>query len=77
MLKTTGPLLLSDVYENLTPEEKETVYLIPAKNVTPFDVEQIKLVKAGIKNKELEKCLQEAYAVHYFTYAWGVALWRK
>jgi hypothetical protein len=46
------------------------MHLIPAKYVTPFDSIQIRQVRAGIENEELENCLQEAYAVHYFTNAW-------
>jgi mannosyltransferase OCH1-like enzyme len=70
ILHTTGPLMLSEVYENLAPEEKEPVYLIPAKHVTPFDICQIAQLKAGVENEELENCLQEAYAVHYFSNTW-------
>lgn len=70
ILNTTGPLVLSNLYESLSPNEKEEINLIPAKYVTPFDGEQIKLIKAGIENDELENCLNEAYAVHYFTNLW-------
>jgi mannosyltransferase OCH1-like enzyme len=69
-MNTTGPFMYSRLYESLNPKEKESVYLIPAKYVTPFDGHQIKLVKAGIENDELERCLDEAYAVHYFTCTW-------
>jgi mannosyltransferase OCH1-like enzyme len=70
ILHTTGPLMLSEVYENLAPEEKEPVYLIPAKHAMPFDIYQIAQLKAGVENEELENCLQEAYAVHYFSNTW-------
>jgi len=72
ILNTTGPLMLSEIYENMA--EKETIYLIPAKYITPFDNIQIQQVKAGIDNDELEKCLQEAYAIHYFTTSWVPSL---
>jgi mannosyltransferase OCH1-like enzyme len=70
ILHTTGPLMLSDIYENLSIGEKASVCLIPAKYVTPFDCAQIAQVKAGMENDELENCLQEAYAIHYFTNSW-------
>jgi len=70
ILKTTGPLMLSEVYENMTNKEKKEVYLIPAKYVTPFNNVQIEQVKAGVENDELENCLQDAYAIHYFSTTW-------
>lgn len=70
ILHTTGPLMLSEIYENMNEKEKESIYLIPAKYITPFDVIQIQQVKAGVENEELENCLQEAYAIHYFTTSW-------
>lgn len=74
VLNTTGPLMLSSVYESLSKEEKEDVFLIPAKYVTPFDSRQIEQVKNGVRNEELENCMKEAYAVHYFTNGWLTAL---
>jgi mannosyltransferase OCH1-like enzyme len=70
ILNTTGPLMLSEVYESMSEAEKEDVYLISAKHVTPFDRRQIEQVKAGIENEELENCLQNAFALHYFTTTW-------
>jgi hypothetical protein len=68
--KTTGPWNLIDLYEQSTTEEKTTVYLIPDKYVTPFDVMQARQFRMGEDSEELEKCLQEAYAVHYFFNGW-------
>jgi mannosyltransferase OCH1-like enzyme len=73
ILKTTGPLMISDVFEHLSPDEKNTVHLIPAKYVTPYDVNQAKQVRAGASNDELTACIKEAYAVHYFSYTWGTS----
>lgn len=70
ILNTTGPLMLSNLYDSLPTQEKEEIHLIPAKFVTPFDARQIRLVKAGVENEELEACLEEAYAIHYFSNAW-------
>jgi len=70
VLNTTGPLMVSNLYEKLQEVEKKQISLIPAKYVTPFDSMQIQLVKAGVINDELEKCLDEAYAIHYFTNLW-------
>lgn len=70
ILNTTGPLMLSRLYTNLPKIEMQQIYLIPAKYVTPFDSIQIQQVKSGVQNEELEECLQEAYALHYFTNLW-------
>jgi mannosyltransferase OCH1-like enzyme len=68
--KTTGPWNLIDLYEQATEEEKASVYLIPDKYVTPFDVMQARQLRMGVENEELENCLKEAYAVHYFFSSW-------
>ena len=70
VLNTTGPWKLMDLYDDLSPREQEDIYLIPAKYVTPFDVPQAFRVRAGEESDELEKCLDEAYAVHYFFGNW-------
>ena len=70
IMYTTGPLMLSNLYENLSNIDQDDIYLLPAKYITPFDAIQIKQVRAGIVNQELENCLKDAYAVHYFTNLW-------
>jgi mannosyltransferase OCH1-like enzyme len=73
ILNTTGPLMVSRVYESLSQEDRESVHLIPAKNVTPYDTDQIRQINSGIRSEELDNCLKEASAIHYFTYTWGTA----
>jgi mannosyltransferase OCH1-like enzyme len=70
VLNTTGPFRLIELYNDLSEEEKKQIYLVPAKYVTPFDGQQAKLVRMGVKNQDLENCLEEAYAIHYFISAW-------
>ena len=70
VLNTTGPWKLIDLYYDLTKEEQHDIYLIPAKYVTPFDVPQSFRVRRGEISDELEQCLEEAYAVHYFFGNW-------
>jgi hypothetical protein len=50
--------------------EIQKLYLIPDKYVTPFDVMQARRFRLGEESDDLEKCLQEAYAVHYFFNGW-------
>lgn len=70
ILHTTGPLMLSNLYSDLTEGEKAKICLLPAKFVTPFDGNQVIQVKQGVVNDELENCLKEAYALHYFYNMW-------
>ncbi len=70
VLETTGPQMMSQLYASLSPDEKSEILLLAPKHVTPFDLMQMNLVKAGIENDELEACLDEAYAVHYYSNSW-------
>ena len=70
VLNSTSPWMLIDLYWLLSDKERDDVYLIPDKYVTPFDVPQANIVRQGVETEELEKCLSEAYAVHYFTGLW-------
>ena len=67
---TTGPYLLVELYGNLTDGEKRDIHLIQAKYVSPFTGEEAMLVRTGTINEELETCLEDAYAVHYFCSNW-------
>lgn len=70
VLKTTSVEMLTCIYDHLSILDKNQIKLLPAKNVAPFDHRQLNALKAGVENDELEKCLEEAYAVHYYTYLW-------
>ena len=70
VLHSTGPWMLMELYNQLTEKEKSEIYLIPDKYVTPFDVNQAGLVVQGDDTEELNQCLSEAYAVHYFYGLW-------
>lgn len=67
----TGPGMLVELYYRLPPEERESIYLIPAKYVSPFDIDQAQRLRLGDTSDELENCLDEAYAVHYFFSNWS------
>lgn len=70
VMSTTGPWALIKLYEKLKEEEKKNIYLIPAKYVTPFDGLQTHLFLNGLQTQELEDCLEEAHAIHYFFNDW-------
>lgn len=71
VLKTTGPWKVMDVYYRSSLKEREDVYLIPKEYVTPFDFNQARrFIKGKERSSELENCLKDAYAVHYFFSNW-------
>ncbi len=70
VLKTTGPWMLVNTYNELNPFEKANVHLIPVRYVTPFNIDQARRFLSGDRSDELENCLSDAYAVHYFFGGW-------
>jgi len=70
VLETTGPRMMSQLYDSLSHDEKSDILLLAPKYVTPFDLRQIEMLKTGIRNEELESCLAEAYAIHYYSNSW-------
>lgn len=70
VLMTTGPWRLIDLYCQLSQEEKDAIYLIPAKYVTPFNYEESRRFIQGEISEELGQCLESAYAVHFFFGDW-------
>ena len=73
VLSTTGPWIISELHDELTKQEQKNIYLIPAKYVTPFTLPQARRVRMGERSEELENCLEEAYAVHYFFGGWVIS----
>jgi mannosyltransferase OCH1-like enzyme len=68
VLNTTGPWMLGELYQKF--EDKNSIYLIPAKFVSPFTKMEAETVFNGAQSEHLEEKLQEAYAVHYFFGTW-------
>ena len=62
---------LMRLYAGLSEAEKAEVYLLPKEQVTPFDFHQARrAILEKEESEELEDCLKEAYAVHYFFSDW-------
>lgn len=73
VLQTTGPWKLIKLYKTLDDIEKKQIFIIPSKYVSPFNVSQSRrFLLNKERSNELESCLSEAYAVHYF-----FGYWRK
>lgn len=71
VFNVTGPYALIRLYDTLTMQEKENIYLIPAKYVSPFTGSEAEEVRLGVKEQRLEDCLEEAYAIHYYFSNWA------
>jgi mannosyltransferase OCH1-like enzyme len=71
VLLSTGPLMITTLYESLTKEEKENVHIIPSCFLSPFSHrDTMSILIEGSESNELEQKLEHAYAVHYFFYEW-------
>ena len=70
IMNTAGLGKLVSLYQELDDGDKSKIYLIPAKYVSPFDRYQLKRFFGGEISDDLEHCLDEVYAVHYFFNTW-------
>lgn len=70
VLNSTGPWMLTKLYQKLSESEKKDIFLIPKKYVTPFSVNQARMIIRGYENAELESLIKDAYAIHYFLGSW-------
>lgn len=68
ILQTTGPLMLSRVYEDY--QGKADIGLIPSEIVTPLSSMDVRSMHLHHKSAEIKKKLDNAFAVHYFNYGW-------
>lgn len=70
VLSTTGPWMLMDLY--LSMKDKSSIHLIDTKYLSPYTGDEIRQLVEGEQSEELEKKLQFAYAIHYFTGTWMI-----
>lgn len=68
VMTTTGPLALVDIYEKYS--KKEQIFLIPAEQVSPFDVNETKMIRQGFESEKWDRKLKDVYSVHYFWGSW-------
>ncbi len=71
VFNTTGPFALMKLYNELSEYEKSNICIIPAKYVTPFNGFEACQFRLGERTQDLEDCLDEAYAVHYYCSNWA------
>lgn len=71
VLNSTGSLMLTDLYEKCT--DKSSINIFPAELVSPFSKNEIQDYIHGKADEELlEKKMQKAIAIHYFTGSWFI-----
>lgn len=68
VLQTTGPLMLTRVYESLT--RKIGITLLPDKLFMPLTPKELTLAMHGKTTKYIREKLDHAFAVHYFLGSW-------
>lgn len=71
VFNTTGPSALMKLHHKLPEYKKNNIYIIPAKYVTPFNGFEACQFRLGKRTQDLEDCLKEAYAVHYYCSNWA------
>jgi mannosyltransferase OCH1-like enzyme len=69
VMSTTGPWMLMKLYNQLTQEEKQNIWLAPARYVTPLNWKQAQIAQNN-HPVEYQSLMKEAYAVHYFCSTW-------
>jgi mannosyltransferase OCH1-like enzyme len=68
IMTTTGPYLLTEIYDKYA--DKEQVFLIPAKYVSPYSIGEVRLIRKGFESEEFDNKLKESYSIHYFYSDW-------
>lgn len=68
VLQTTGPLMLTRVYESL--DRKEEVTLLPPELFMPLTPKELALAMNGQATRFIRAKLEHAFAVHYFLGSW-------
>lgn len=68
---SAGPWMLVDLYNGLAEVEKEDIFLISDKLVSPFNIrESARFINGEMSEEEARNKLKYAHAVHYFLGDW-------
>ncbi len=68
ILASTGPFLLTDAYKTYT--EKDNVTIIEPELLYPIRLGEAQLIFANKVPEEMERRINNAYAIHYFAGTW-------
>ena len=70
IMETTGPFMVSRVYERL--KKKKNVTLLPSELVAPLTMREVLMLRTGNMHPDVLKKMDNAYAIHYFFGSWSV-----
>jgi len=68
IMETTGPFLVTRVYEEL--RRKKSVTLLPADLVAPLTMKEVIMFQSGNRHPDMMKKLDNAFAIHYYLGTW-------
>jgi len=68
VLETTGPMLVSRVYE--TFEDKSQIRLLPSKVLSPLSYLESERYRKGEHTPLIQEKVKDAYGIHYHTGSW-------
>ena len=68
VMETTGPFMITRVYENY--KNKEEVTLLPASLIAPLTMGEVRKIINGNETDEIVEKVEKAYALHYFLGSW-------
>ena len=69
ILATTGPLMVTRVYERF--KKKKAITLLPSDLVTPLSFGEILTLRSGHAHPDVLKKVEKAFAIHYFFGSWS------
>ena len=68
VLETTGPLMLSRVFEKY--QDHDDMALLSSRYLFPLDMNEAEQVLAGLWSDKIDQALKNAYGVHYHCGSW-------
>lgn len=58
------PVIMTKIYNQLSPKEKEKIEILPKEYFSPYD-------SGGGKNFSKDLITKNTYVIHWFSYSWG------
>ena len=68
IVESTGPFMTTRVYQQF--RRKKEVALLPADLVAPLTLREVMMWQTGITHQDVQKKIENAYAIHYFLGSW-------
>ncbi|GHT19378.1 hypothetical protein AGMMS4957_03790 [Bacteroidia bacterium] len=68
VLESTGPLMVTRVYENF--KRKQTITLLSADLIAPLSQKEVWILRTGHPTPAIADKIEKAFAIHYFFNSW-------